>query len=49
MKVGEKARIHCSSDYAYGKKGFKAWGILPDSELVFEIEVLKILKKKVQE
>ncbi|KAH7484324.1 Peptidyl-prolyl cis-trans isomerase fkbp12 [Phytophthora ramorum] len=42
MKLGEKARLTCTPDYAYGAGGFPAWGIQPDSTLVFEIEVLKI-------
>eukprot|EP00249_Psilotum_nudum_P032049 c47172_g1_i1 orf=85-423(+) len=42
MQLGEIARLRCSADYAYGAKGFPAWGILPNSELVFEIEVLRI-------
>ena len=41
MSIGEVAKIHCSPDYAYGAGGFPAWGIMPNSELVFEIEVLK--------
>ena len=40
MKLGEVARITCTPDYAYGSSGFPAWGIMPDSTLVFEIEVL---------
>lgn len=40
MSLGEAARIHCTPDYAYGAGGFPAWGIQPNSELVFEIEVL---------
>jgi len=40
MNLGEVARIRCSPDYAYGRDGFPAWGIMPNSELVFEIEVL---------
>ncbi|KAL6633506.1 hypothetical protein ACP70R_026177 [Stipagrostis hirtigluma subsp. patula] len=40
MKIGEVARIKCSPDYAYGASGFAAWGIQPNSELEFEIEVL---------
>jgi peptidylprolyl isomerase len=42
MELGEIAKIHCSPDFAYGAGGFPAWGIEPNSELVFEIEVLKI-------
>nr|QMW68610.1 FKBP12 [Setaria viridis] len=40
MHVGEVARIQCTPDYAYGANGFSAWGIQPNSVLVFEIEVL---------
>ena len=40
MSLGEVAKIHCTPDYAYGAGGFPAWGIMPNSELVFEIEVL---------
>ncbi|XP_042497252.1 peptidyl-prolyl cis-trans isomerase FKBP12 [Macadamia integrifolia] len=42
MQVGEAARLQCSPDYAYGPNGFPAWGILPNSVLVFEIEVLRV-------
>jgi peptidylprolyl isomerase len=41
MSLGEVAKIHCTPDYAYGAGGFAAWGIMPNSELIFEIEVLK--------
>jgi len=40
MSVGEIARLTCTPDYAYGAGGFPAWGIMPNSVLVFEIEVL---------
>ncbi|KAI7992182.1 Peptidyl-prolyl cis-trans isomerase FKBP12 [Camellia lanceoleosa] len=40
MQVGEVAPLRCSPDYAYGPSGFPAWGIQPNSVLVFEIEVL---------
>ncbi|KAI8532348.1 hypothetical protein RHMOL_Rhmol11G0207700 [Rhododendron molle] len=42
MQVGEIARLTCSPDYAYGTNGFSAWGIKPNSVLVFEIEVLSL-------
>ncbi|KAG6546420.1 hypothetical protein Mapa_011968 [Marchantia paleacea] len=42
MALGEIARLKCSPDYAYGASGFPAWGIEPNSVLVFEIEVLEI-------
>lgn len=34
--------MQCSPDYAYGPSGFPAWGINPNSCLVFEIEVLSV-------
>ena len=34
--------FQCSPDYAYGSGGFSAWGIQPNSVLVFEIEVLSV-------
>ncbi|KAL7518416.1 hypothetical protein ACHAWX_003257 [Stephanocyclus meneghinianus] len=40
MSLGEVSKIHCSPDYAYGTGGFPAWGIMPNSDLAFEIEVL---------
>lgn len=40
MSIGEIAKIRCSPDYAYGASGFPDWGIQPNSELIFEIEVL---------
>lgn len=42
MAVGEAARLTCTPDYAYGAAGFPDWGILPDSPLIFEIEVLSV-------
>ncbi|XP_039778728.1 peptidyl-prolyl cis-trans isomerase FKBP12-like [Panicum virgatum] len=40
MQVGEVARIQCTPNYAYEASGFPAWGIQPNSVLVFEVEVL---------
>ncbi|XP_078433065.1 FK506-binding protein 12 isoform X1 [Wolffia australiana] len=42
MQVGEVARLQCTPDYAYGAGGFPAWGIMPNSPLIFEIEVLHL-------
>ncbi|CAI5949425.1 unnamed protein product [Closterium sp. NIES-64] len=42
MQLGEQARITCTPDYAYGAGGFPAWGIMPNSTLVFDIEVLSV-------
>eukprot|EP00760_Papus_ankaliazontas_P020089 PhM_4_TR180/c0_g1_i1/m.49466 len=42
MELGEKARLTMTGDYAYGPRGFPAWGIPPNATLVFEIEMLKI-------
>lgn len=42
MAVGEVARLTCSPEYGYGAGGFESWGIMPNSILCFEIEVLSI-------
>ena len=42
MSLGEIAQLKCTPDYAYGRSGFPAWGILSNSELLFEIEILSI-------
>jgi FKBP-type peptidyl-prolyl cis-trans isomerase FkpA len=43
MKVGGKARLLCPSNLAYGSRGVPGT-IPPDASLVFEIELLDILK-----
>jgi FKBP-type peptidyl-prolyl cis-trans isomerase len=40
MRVGETASILSDADNAYGREGFPQWGILPNSKLRFEIEVI---------
>jgi FKBP-type peptidyl-prolyl cis-trans isomerase len=41
MKVGEKAMLNISSDYAYGPSG--AGGVIPpNANLNFEVELLSI-------
>ena len=40
MKVGDKWRIYCPPDLAYGKEGRS--GIPPNSTLVFEVELLAV-------
>jgi peptidylprolyl isomerase len=40
--VGERAKITATADYAYGAGGFPAWGIQPNSTLVFDIEVRRL-------
>ena len=42
MGVGEVARLTCSPEFGYGAGGFESWGIMPNSTLCFEIEVLSI-------
>lgn len=42
MGVGEVAKLTCSPEFGYGAGGFEAWGIMPNSILCFEIEVLSI-------
>ncbi len=43
MKVGEKSRVVCPSDLAYGNQG-RPPRIKPGATLVFEIELLEIVK-----
>ena len=43
MKVGEKARLVCPSKLAYGSRGIPGT-IPPDATLVFEVELLEILR-----
>lgn len=41
MSVGEKAKLTCSPDFAYGDVGYP--GVIPpNSTLIFEVELLKI-------
>merc|ERR1711964_742285 len=41
LSLGEKAKLICSPDYAYGERGFPP--VIPgNSTLVFEVELLKI-------
>ncbi|GFT54740.1 peptidyl-prolyl cis-trans isomerase FKBP12 [Nephila pilipes] len=42
MQLGEVARILIRSDKGYGSQGFPAWGIHPNADLLFEIEILCI-------
>jgi len=41
MKVGEKATLDITSDYAYGDRGFPGH-IPPRADLLFDVELLKI-------
>ena len=41
MSVGQQARLTCSSDFAYGSRGYP--GIIPpDATLVFDVELLGV-------
>ncbi|EAT88738.2 peptidylprolyl isomerase [Parastagonospora nodorum] len=41
MKLGEKARLDITSDFAYGSQAFPGL-IPPNSDLIFEVELKKI-------
>jgi FK506-binding protein 1 len=41
MKLGEKARLDITSDFAYGDQSFPGL-IPPHSDLIFEVELKKI-------
>lgn len=41
LSLGQKAKLICTPDYAYGARGFPPV-IPPNSTLVFEVELLKI-------
>eukprot|EP00536_Pseudo-nitzschia_multiseries_P011071 jgi/Psemu1/307872/fgenesh1_kg.360_\ len=45
MSLGEKAKLYISSDYGYGERGAPG-AIPPNSDLVFEVELLAVGKKK---
>ncbi|KAI8981782.1 FK506-binding protein 1 [Mycotypha africana] len=41
LSLGQKARLTCTSDYAYGDRGIP--GVIPEkATLIFEVELLKI-------
>ncbi|XP_044747051.1 peptidyl-prolyl cis-trans isomerase Fkbp12 [Coccinella septempunctata] len=41
LSVGQRARLICSPDYAYGSRGHP--GIIPpNSTLIFDVELLKV-------
>uniref|UniRef100_A0A0G4F6J2 peptidylprolyl isomerase n=1 Tax=Chromera velia CCMP2878 TaxID=1169474 RepID=A0A0G4F6J2_9ALVE len=42
MKEGEAAKLMIPSDMGYGEGGFPAWGIPPNADLCFEIEVISV-------
>lgn len=42
MQLGEEAELVMTGDYAYGPRGFPAWGIGPNAGLTFVINLLKV-------
>ncbi|KAI8144757.1 FK506-binding protein 1 [Fennellomyces sp. T-0311] len=41
LSLGEKAKLTCTPEYAYGDRGFPS-SIPPNATLVFEVELLSI-------
>lgn len=41
MSLGQRAKLTCSPDYAYGEKGF-GQVIPPNSTLIFDVELLSV-------
>lgn len=44
MKVGEKAKLYCPPDTAYGDHGAAGGGIPPGATLMFDVELVEIVK-----
>jgi FKBP-type peptidyl-prolyl cis-trans isomerase FkpA len=42
MKVGGKRTLIVPSELAYGKKGIGNGAIPPDSDLIFDVELLEV-------
>lgn len=41
MSVGERAKLTCSPDYAYGQKGHP--GVIPpNATLIFDVELIRL-------
>ena len=46
MPVGSKWKVYIPSDIAYGQRGNQRGGIAPNSTLIFEMELLEIVKEE---
>jgi peptidylprolyl isomerase len=45
MRPGEKRRVVVPPDLAYGEQGAKKFGIPPNASLIFDVELVEILRR----
>jgi len=44
MSLGEIVEVTLSADLAFGQRGFMAWNVLPFTDVLFEIQLTKVVK-----
>jgi peptidylprolyl isomerase len=45
MRPGEKRRVIIPPQLAYGKNGFRRYGIPADATLVFDLELIQVMRR----